>query len=404
VGRLPVLMVIALVVAACSSPAAQPTSAPAAQPTQAATAAPAAKPTAPPAAQATTAPAAAQATTAPAAQATTAPAAAKPTAATPAQATTAPAAQATTAPTAPAQTESITVIWTAVTGANGPLWTAYEEGYFKQLGLDVTMTHIASTSRAIAAVLANEAQFANTDPSSLVSADAEGGDMRLVLGLTNRLVFSVMAQPSVNSPQDLKGKNLGITRVGSSTYTAAQQALKIWNLQADKDVTLLPLNEVPAILAGLQAKQVDAGVVSPPTSIQAKDAGYKQLIDLATDGPDYPSVGISTTASFIQSHTDVVRRFVRGYAMGLERFKSDKQTGMNDMNKYLNLDDQKQLDQTWQAFSNYLADPPEIPESGMEAVIADTAGDEPKAEGTKPTDYMDLSFIKDLESSGFFKQ
>jgi ABC-type nitrate/sulfonate/bicarbonate transport system substrate-binding protein len=208
----------------------------------------------------------------------------------------------------------------------------------------------------------------------------------------------------VNSPQDLKGKNLGITRVGSSTYTAALQALKIWNLQADKDVTLLPLNEVPAILAGLQAKQVDAGVVSPPTSIQAKDSGYKELIDLATDGPDYPSVGISTTASFIQSHPDVVRRFVRGYAMGLERFKSDKQTGMTDMNKYLNLDDQNQLDQTWQAFSKYLADPPEIPESGMEAVITDTAGDEPKAEGTKPTDYMDLSFIKDLESSGFFKQ
>jgi NitT/TauT family transport system substrate-binding protein len=337
------------------------------------------------------------------AQPTSAPPAAQPTSAPAAQPTSAPAAAAAPPPTAPAQTESITVIWTAVTGANGPLWTAYEEGYFKQLGLDVTMTHIPSTSRAIAAVLANEAQFANTDPSSLVSADAEGGDMRLVLGLTNRLVFSVMAQPSVNSPEDLKGKRLGITRTGSSTYTAAQQALKIWHLEPDKDVTLLPLSEVPAILAGLQAKQIDAGVVSPPTSIQAKDAGYKELIDLATDGPDYPSVGISTTASFIQSHPEVVSRFVRGYAMGLERFKSDKQTGMTDMNKYLSLDDQNQLDETWQAFSKYLADPPEIPETGMQAVIADTSADEPKAQGTKPSDYMDLSFIKDLESSGFFK-
>src|SRR5204862_8281000 len=116
------------------------------------------------------------------------------------------------------QTASSTVGWTAVTGANGPVWTAYEEGYFKQQGLDVTLTHIASTSRAIAAVLANEAQFANTDPSSLVSADAEGGDMRLIIGLTNRLVFSVMAQPTITSPQDLKGKSLGITRAGSSTY------------------------------------------------------------------------------------------------------------------------------------------------------------------------------------------
>ena len=350
------LSLIALVLAACSSPTAQPASAPTA------TAAPAP------------------------------------------QSTAAPAAQSNAAPTTPAQTESITVIWTAVTGANGPLWTAYEEGYFKQLGLDVKLTNIASTSRAISAVLAGEAQFTNTDPSTLVTADVAGGDMRLVLGMTNRLVFSVMAQPTINSPEDLKGKSMGITRAGSSTYTAAQQALKLWHLQPDTDVTLLPLNEVPSILAGLQAKQVDAGVVSPPTSIQAKAAGFKELIDLATDGPDYPSVGVSTTASFAASHPDTVRRFVRGYAMGLEKFKSDKQVGMKDMNKYLNLDDPNTVDQTWQDFSKYLADPPEIPESGMQAVIADTAVDQPKALGTQPSDYMDLSFIKELETSGFFKQ
>src|SRR5438067_7713845 len=115
----------------------------------------------------------------------------------------APQAQPTAVPTG--EPEKITVVWTAVTGANGSLWTAYEEGYFKQSGLDVTLTHIASTSRAITAVLANEAQFATTDPSSLVSADVEGGDMRLIIGLTNRLVFSVMAQPTITSPQALKG-------------------------------------------------------------------------------------------------------------------------------------------------------------------------------------------------------
>jgi NitT/TauT family transport system substrate-binding protein len=352
--------------AACSAPVAAPTPAP--QPTSAPAATSAPKPVVAP----TTA--AAQPTAAPTAQ-----------------------------PTAAPQPAAITVVWTAVTGANGPLWTAYEEGYFKQQGLDVTLTHIASTSRAITAVLANEAQFANTDPSSLVSADAEGGDMRLVVGLTNRLVFSVMSQGSVGSPQELKGKKLGITRAGSSTYTAALQALKIWNLQPDTDVALIPLQEVPSILAGLQANQVDAGVVSPPTSIQAKNAGYKELIDLAVDGPAFPSVGISTSQTFITGHRDVVERFVRGYAMGLKRFKTDKQAGMTDMNKYLQLDDQTVLDETWQDFSKYLADPPEIPEAGMQAVIVDTATASPKAAGTQPSDYLDLSFIKELEQSGFFK-
>jgi NitT/TauT family transport system substrate-binding protein len=303
------------------------------------------------------------------------------------------------APTSPI---AVTVIWTAVTGANGPLWTAYEEGYFKQQGLDVKLVNIASTSRAIAAMLANEAQFANTDPSTLVAANAEGGDFRLIAALTNRLVFSVMAQPTISSPQDLKGKSLGITRAGSSTYTAALQALKLWNLQPDTDVTLVPLDQVPSILAGLQANQVAAGVVSPPTSIQARDAGYRTLIDLAKDGPDFPSVGISTTESLIQKNPDTVRRFVRGYALGLQRYMTDKQTAMTDMNKYLQLSDQTQLEATWQDFSQYLADPPELPVAGMQAVIEDASATEPKAAGTTPTDYLDMTFVKELEPSGVF--
>ena len=82
-----------------------------------------------------------------------------------------------------------TAIWTAVSGASGPLWTGYEEGYFKQAGLDLTLTNIASTSRAVAALMAGEAQFSNTDPQTMLDADIAGADLRLVVGMENRLVF-----------------------------------------------------------------------------------------------------------------------------------------------------------------------------------------------------------------------
>jgi hypothetical protein len=74
------------------------------------------------------------------------------------------------------------------------------------------------------------------------------------------------------------------------------------------------------------------------------------------------------------------------------------------MNKYLQLKDQTQLEGTWQDFSQYLADPPEIPDSGMQAVIADTVAAAPKAAGTQPSNYLDLSFVKELEQAGFFKK
>jgi len=83
---------------------------------------------------------------------------------------------------------------------------------------------------------------------------------------------------------------------------------------------------------------------------------------------------------------------------------TNQETAEKDMNKYLELTDQTQLDATWQAFSQYLASPPEIPDDGMQAVIDDTAATEPKVVGMKPSDYVDLSFVKELEPTGIFNK
>ncbi len=300
------------------------------------------------------------------------------------------------------QPVSLTVNWTAVTGANSGLWTAKEAGYFKEENLTVELTHIPSSSRSVEALLTGDVQFGNVDTRNLVEAVINGADIRAVSGITNRLIFSVMASSRIQSPQDLKGKKLGITRVGSSTHTAALQALKSWGLEPNKDVNLVQLIEVPNILAALTAGQVDAGILSPPTNTRARLAGFKELINLAEDGPAYPSVTVGAKASYISANPDVVRRFVRAYARGVHRFKTDKAFGINAIKGYLKIDDQSVLEDTWQQFNRHLAVPPYV--IGMEQVIADVAADNPKARGTKPEQFIDMTFVKELDNSGFFKR
>jgi NitT/TauT family transport system substrate-binding protein len=303
---------------------------------------------------------------------------------------------------APGKPVSITVNWTAVTGANSGLWTAFEAGYFKNENLDVQLTHIASSSRAIPALVAGEIQLGTADGLNLVQAVGTGADVKAVMGVTNRLVFSVMASSRVRTPQDLKGKKLGITRVGSSTHTAALQALRGWGLEPGKDVTFIPLSEVPNILTALQSNQIDAGVVSPPTNSEAKKLGFKELINLAVDGPAYASVTIAVKNSFLAGNRDTVTRFIRAYARGVHRFKTDKKYGMQATNKYLKLDDQGVLEDTWNQFSKYLAEPPYI--QGFEAVIDDAAIQDAKLKGATPGQFMDMSVVKQLDDSGYFKR
>ena len=300
----------------------------------------------------------------------------------------------------PAPRVSLKVNWTALTGANSGLWTAVEAGYFKDESLDVELVNINSSSRSIAALIAKEVQIGFSDGANTVQAVSQGASVKLFQSVTNHLVFSIMATQSVKDLKDLKGKKIGITTIGSSTHTAALQALKLAGL-AQSDVTLVPLQEVPNILAALVAGQIDAGSVSPPTNSRAKASGFKELINLATDGPDYPSVAIAATTEYMSANADVMKRFVKAYSRGVDRFRRDKAFGIASIDKYLKIGDPAVLDDTWTQFSKYLELPPYV--KGIDAVILEVAATNAKAAPLKPADIFEQTYVKQLDDDGFFK-
>ena len=301
-----------------------------------------------------------------------------------------------TASAAPSRV-ALKVNWTALTGANSGLWTAYEAGYFRDEALDVELVNINSSSRSIAALIAKEVQIAAADVGNLVDVVVGGGNVKAINSVTNRLIFSVMGQPGIAKVADLKGKKIGITTPGSSTHTAGLEALRLAGLK-ESDVTFVSLTEVPNILAALSAKQIDAGVVSPPTNTRARASGFTEVINLATDGPDFPSVCFAATGEYIAANPDVIKRFVKAYSRGVVRFRGDKTFGMNAINKYLKLDDKAVLEDTWTQFSKYIEVPPYV--KGLDVVIA-SRGD--KAKAVTAAQIFDDRFVKQLESEGYFK-
>src|SRR6266542_5428930 len=193
----------------------------------------------------------------------------------------------------------VRINWTAVTGAQSGMFMAKQEGLFKKNGLDVELIHIPSSSRGIQAILAGEIAFSFMDGSNAAQASLKGANIVLVAGATNRQVFSLMAKPEIKKITELKGKKIGITRIGSSTHTSALYALG-QALLRPSDYQILPLVEVPNIFTALAAGQIDAVVVSPPTNSRARKAGFRELLDLAKDGPEYVSVAVGTSRAYVK--------------------------------------------------------------------------------------------------------
>ncbi len=293
----------------------------------------------------------------------------------------------------------IRINWTAVTGAQSGMFMAQQEGLFKKNGLEVELIHIPSSSRGIQAILAGEIGMSFMDGLNEVQANLKGANLALVVGATNRMVFSLMARPEIKKIADLKGKKIGITRVGSSTHTSALYALGQGGLKPS-DYQILPLLEVPNIFTALSVGQIDAGVVSPPTNSRAKKSGFVELMNIAKDGPEYVSVAVGTSRNYLSANEDIVRRVVRAYAEGVYVFKTNKASALKMIQNHLKVKDADIQEDTFNQFRQYLEYPPYVSRKGMEAVIADV----PEAKAAKPDDFIEMRFVAELEKEGFFKK
>ena len=282
--------------------------------------------------------------------------------------------------------------WVAVSGTMSGIWVAYEEGLFKKSGLDVELVHVASSSRAIQTMLAGEIAFSTFDVTNLVQANLKGAELVLLAGITNRLMFSVMSRPDIKKLADLKGKTVGITRIGSATQTVALFALGEAGLKPG-DYTLLPLTEVPSILAALTAGQIDAGILSPPTNSRARKSGFNELKNLAVDGPDYPSIAFGSSRAYVKANEDVTRRVVRAYLEGVHLFKTNKALGIKTLQKYTKVQDPQVLEDTYAEFREHLESSGQISRKGLETILAEMAANEPKAKQAKPEDFFDERFL-----------
>jgi NitT/TauT family transport system substrate-binding protein len=298
---------------------------------------------------------------------------------------------------------NVRINWTAVTGAQSGMFMAKQDGLFRKNGLDVELLHIPSSSRAIQAILAGEIAISFMDGANAVQANLKGANLALVAGATNRMVFSLMAKPEIKSVSDLRGKKIGITRIGSSTHTSALYALNQAGLKPS-DYQILPLVEVPNIFTALAAGQVDAGVVSPPTNSRARKAGFKELVNLAKEGPEYVSVAVGTSRTYLNANEDTVRRVVRSYAEGVYIFKTNKAAALKMIENQLRVKDADIQEDTHNQFRQYLEYPPYVTRKAMEAVLAELRDKDLAAKSAKPDDFIDARFVAELEKEGFFRK
>ncbi|HTD77374.1 MAG TPA: ABC transporter substrate-binding protein, partial [Chloroflexota bacterium] len=221
------------------------------------------------------------------------------------------AAASTPAASKPAATVSVKGAFAQASSVQGALYVAREKGFFSRHGLNVDLSQIGGTQQ-VAALLSGELQFGALGANEVANADLRGADLVMIATCSDLPIFSLFANKKYTSVPELAGQSIGVTTAGSATDAAAHLFLKQYDM-LDK-VKILPAGgTVPAILAAMDQGNLAGGILSPPTTSRAEDAGYSELVNGASLGVPMNHSGIAVSRSYLKDHTDEVKNFLAAY-------------------------------------------------------------------------------------------
>jgi len=301
--------------------------------------------------------------------------------------------------------DRVRIGYSSISGAYTPIWVAHDAGYFAKEGLQDDIILIPSGTQLAQVTVAGEIDIGSMNGSSAIAAALQGFDLKIIGNSGNKMIFSLYVRPEINSVEALKGKKIGITRFGSAPDISIRYALKKYNINPEKDLTLIQLGFMATVAAGLQGGSIEGGVVSPPTQFAVEKAGFKELISITDMNFAFPNPALVAVGSIIKTRPDVINRFMRAYTRGVHRARTDREFTYKSMAKYSKIQDPAVLQKAYDFYmSKVLEKAPYVNMVGVQNVLDDLAKTIPAAKNAKPEQFVDHRFLDSLDKSGLLKE
>ena len=282
-------------------------------------------------------------------------------------------------------------------------WIAEEAGLFKKYDLEFQLVYASSASMVNAAMLSGSGDVAITGGESVVRTATQGvHELVFVAAAKNSLTHSILARPEIKRPEELKGKKLGLTRLGSNSHYFVIQVLRRFGMEP-ADINLLQTGGQVENLSALLSGNVDAATMTGPSGgAIAISKGFRY----AVYGPDlripFAAATLVTRRALIRTRGPVVERFVRAMAEAVNLMFTDKELTYKVLSKQLRISDRKVLDAAYDEEIKVMEPRMQFRMESLQAILDETAKTDPRAKKLKPQDIIDLTFLEKMEKSGFF--
>jgi NitT/TauT family transport system substrate-binding protein len=300
--------------------------------------------------------------------------------------------------------QKLRVAYAAITAAFSVPWVAKEAGIYQRHGLDVELVYIASGSRAVQTLVGGSIDIACIGGPAGVDAKLAGADTIYVAIPVNKVLVFTVAAPQIQRIEEMRGKSIGVTRIGTVTDFFTRIYLRQNNLVPDKDVMIRQAGGLPEIVAALKAGQSHGGTFGFPAVLHARAAGFRVLVDYNTAGYRYPLSTVIVTQRLLRTQESAVRRFLEAHIEAVHRFKTDPELAMRVIGKYTQTTDRAMLDETQKVYAGALERVPYPDLESMKLGLTQVAETNPRVRNADPKEFVDDRLLREIEATGFVKR
>jgi LysM repeat protein len=213
--------------------------------------------------------------------------------------------------------------------------------------------------------------------------------------------YQFVVDKKITRPEQLKGTAVAVSQGGSSSDFATRYMLQQYGLEPGKDVTILEIGSQPARFSALGSGKIQGVMVAIPLTLTAKKMGFNILVDLQMLGLEYQYTALATTRDFIKARPDIVRAVVKSSVEAIHFLKTHRQETLEILRKYMRINDTDALVEAYEQIGlNLIPEKPYPTLRGIQLMLGELGAKDPKAKAAKPEQFVDMSFVKELDDSG----
>ncbi len=285
---------------------------------------------------------------------------------------------------------------------------AQKRDLFAKQGLDVNLIDVAGGSSAATALLSGEVDLCQIAGPAVVNADLAGAELRIIGGIVNRSLYSLMVAPDIRSAEDLVGKKVAVSDHGTGSDAVLRFALASLGMDADEDVTIVGVGNSGQRLAALESGSIAGTVVTPPNSGRAKEMGFSILLGPDEIGMPHQHTAIVTSQALLDERRETAVGFVMALSEAIYGMQHDREGTVETIIETMLLDPEKDRavveDMYDEVVLHYLNQRLTPTREGVQRHIEAGRSENPNALDLAVDDIIDESILRELQESGFFAQ